>query len=784
MGLGADREIKKPMKKANSTTLESSDIRPDIGIRCEGNIYARTYPGPCWPFGGCQPGPDCITGWDYTNGYSHDLRHIEGFSFLRMSGVGWYGDYGNLQVMPTTGPLRTWRGNEVHPQKGEAKPCWRSRFYHNTEQIEPGYYAVVLHDYNTRAEMTATRHCGLLRFTFPGADLSRIQVDLARRIGGTSTHQEFEVIGDHAVEGHMVCGPEGGGFGNGHPKDLRYTVYFRMEFSRPLTRFGSWSVEFPAGTRRDGPFIVSEEFAERSRNAAIHPDRRKAGGEHLGFYTEFATQPGDVVLVKAGLSFVDLEGARNNLRAELDHWDFGRVRRELVAAWDAELKPVRVGGATQEQRAIAATALYHARLDPRRLADADGRYRDGKHTVRVQDKFRIRTHFSGWDSFRSYIPLMTLLDPEMVNDQVNSLLEVAQTTGQGLPKWEIQGIDSGCMVGDPAVPTIVDAYVKGIRGYDVELAYQLVKETATGPRTHREDFEQFARLGYSPNAFCGLSASLEFCYADWCIYQFAKAMGRTEDAATFAPRALAYRNLYCPEVGLMRGKDERGEWRPWLGPTEFHGQACIEANPLQQTWFVPHDPRGLMELMGRERFLARLNDMFERTPGNFFWNAYHNHSNEPVHQVPYIFPYAGAPWLTQKWVRRIMRDGYGLGPEGLCGNDDVGQMSAWFLLSAMGIHPFCTGSNVFIIGSPLFPEIEIDLSPDYHRGKTLRIVAENNSPENVYIQSGKLNGQPLDRAWVTYEELTAGAVLEFRMADQPNYEWGAGSPPPSCLAEF
>jgi predicted alpha-1,2-mannosidase len=740
------------MNKA--TALKTTDIRPDIGIRCEGNTYARTYPGPNWPFGGCQPGPDCVTGWDYTNGYSHDLRYIEGFSFLRMSGVGWYGDYGNLQVMPTTGPLRTWRGSEQHPQKDESKPCWRSRFYHNTEQIETGYYAVQLHDYNIRAEMTATQHCGILRFTFPQADTARIQVDLARRIGGSSSYQEFEVVDDHTVEGHMVCGPEDGGFGNGHAKDLRYTVYFRMEFSRPLTKFGAWSVEFPEGTRRDCTFITTEEFAEFSRNATVHPGRRQATGEHLGFYTEFATNPGEQVLVKTGISFVDLDGARNNLQTELDHWDF-----------------VRVAGTSERQRTIAATAVYHAKLDPRRLADADGRYRDGRQTIRVQDRFNIRTHFSGWDAFRSYIPLMTLLDPELVNDQINSLLEVAQTTGKGLPKWEIQGIDSGCMVGDPAVPTIVDAYVKGIRNYDVELAYQLVKETATGPRTHREEYEQYAQLGYSPNAFCGLSTSMEYCYADWCIYQFAKAMGRDEDAATFAPRAQAYRNLYCPEVGLMRGKDEHGNWRPWLGSTEFHGQACMEANPLQQTWFVPHDPRGLIELMGRDRFLAQLEAMFERTPDNYFWNPYYNHSNEPVHQLPYIFPYAGAPWLTQKWVRHIMQNAYGLGPEGLCGNEDIGQMSAWFLLSAMGIHPFCTGSNIFIIGSPLFPEIEIDLNPTYHRGKTLRIVAHNNGPENIYIQSARLNGQSFDRAWITYEELTAGAVLEFDMGVQPNYAW-------------
>ncbi len=760
-------------------TLPAAAVRPDTGIRCAGNMYARTYPGPCWPFGMAQPGPDNITGWDFTNGYSSDMRFIEGFSMMRMSGTGWFGDFGSLQVMPTTGPMQTYRGNTLARGGEQRRNGWHSSFLQRDEEIRPGYYSVLLHDYRIRAELTATRHCGIMRFTFPEHDQSRIQIDLARRIGGTTSEQAFSVVGDRAVEGWVRCGPEGGGMGNGRPEDLKYRVHFRAEFSRPFDSVGCWEATFPEGTKRDLRYIATDEYADACRNAEVRPGTRQAHGQHLGFYTEFATRADEQVLLKLGLSFVDIDGARRNLEAELDHWDFDRVRRELVAAWEQELKSLRVAAGTPRDEAIAATAVYHTRLDPRRIDDVDGRYVDGNGQPRQMKAWRPRTVFSGWDAFRSYIPLMTLMAPDLVNDQVNTLLEVATTTGKGLPKWELMGIDIECMVGDPAVGTIVDAYLKGIRDYDVELAYQLCLETAFGPRTHRDDWQVYRDLGYCPMrrrpdgryVGAGVSTTLENCYFDWCVYRFAKALGREEDAARLRPSLTNYRNIYCPDVGLMRGREENGDWIPWQGATTF-GQGCVESNPLQQSFFVPHDPIGLMQLMGEDRFFDTLEDMFAKTPASCFWNPYYNHSNEPVHQLVYIFACTGRPWLTQKYARWVLKNAYGLGPEGLCGNDDVGQMSAWYLLSAMGLHPFCTASNTYVIGSPLFPEIELDLDPRYHAGETLRIVARDNSDTNVYVQHAELNGKPLNRAWVTYEELTSGCTLEFHMGPKPNMEWG------------
>ncbi len=752
------------------TRLYAKHIRPDTGTRSECDLYANTYPGPSWPFGLVQPGPDNITGEIFGCGYSCELRFIEGFSMIRMSGTGWYGEFGNFLVMPTTGPLNTYRGSGRElKQDRQVPPSWHSEFFHPDETILPGYYGVLLHRYNIYSEVTAARHCGMMRFTFPKDELSRIQIDLSRRIGGTSTEQEVAVVDSNAIEGWMRCGPEGGGMGNGHPKDLKYTVYFRAEFSKPLVAFGTWEIDFPEAPRRDRLFIESKEYAELCLNADVFPGRAAAHGQHVGFYTEFQTEKDEQVLLKVGISFVDIEGARANLRTEIPHWDFDLVRRQVVEAWDEELSGLEIGGATEHDRSVAATALYHCCLDPRRIDDCDGRFVDGNGNVRKVAEFLPRTVFSGWDAFRSYVPLMTLLNPEMVNDQVNTLLDVAETTNKGLPKWELMGIDIECMVGDPAVGTIVDAYMKGIRDFDVELAYQLCLETAFGPRTHRDDWKRYGELGYCPNR---VSTTLENCYFDWCICQFARALCRRGDVQALLPHQKNYQNIYCPEVGLMRARDEEGNWLPWKGPTTF-GQGCIESNPLQQTFFVPHDPVGLMELMGKDRFFNTLEDMFAKTPASCFWNPYYNHSNEPVHQLIYIFCCTGRPWLAQKWSRSVLRHAYGLGPEGLCGMDDVGQLSAWYLLSAMGIHPFCTASNIYCIGSPLFKETVLQLNPRFHEGDALRILAHSNSDDNIYVQSATINGRALNRAWVTYDELTSGSEIEFQMGPEPNEEWGS-----------
>jgi predicted alpha-1,2-mannosidase len=334
---------------------------------------------------------------------------------------------------------------------------------------------------------------------------------------------------------------------------------------------------------------------------------------------------------------------------------------------------------------------------------------------------------------------------------------------------------SGCMDGDPATAVILDAYVKGIRRFDVEKAYAACRQTAAGvgSQTNRLENDFYLQHGYVPEQ---VSWTLDNAYFDWCVGKFAGALGKNEDAAVFAKRSQNYRGIYDASVGSMHAKDREGQWIPWKGKTEF-GQGCTESNPLQQTWFVPHDVAGLIALMGgAEKFAAALEDFFEKTPGSFGWNPYYNHSNEPVHHVPYLFVYAGRPWLTQKWVRRILEGAYRNAVNGIVGNDDVGQMSAWYVLGAMGFYPVCPGDGIYILGSPLFRKATITLDRDWYKGGSFTIATTGNSARNCYIQSARLNGKPLRRAWIRHEEIVAGGTLELTMGPEPAKDWAVELP--------
>jgi predicted alpha-1,2-mannosidase len=749
-------------------------IHPWIGASTSVKLgEGKTFPGPVVPFGMVQLGPDTTTGGDNASGYSYEHTLIEGFSLMRMSGVGWYGDFGNLLMMPTTGPLELVCGREDHAGEG-----WRSPFTHDRETIGAGHYAVMLDKYDIRAELTAAARAGMLRFTYPKAESARMQIDLARRIGGTSTRQFVKVASDNAIEGWVRCPESGGGWGNG-AGHVSYTVYFHMEFSKPLRKFGVWSVDMQDFALHVGDEMISDrfksqEFYDRAKNAKVIDGCREMEGDHLGFFTEFSTEKDEQVLVKAGISFVDVEGARRNLQSEIGSKSFEDVEREAVASWDAALSAVEIEGATDKQRAIFSTALYHSMLDPRVITDVDGRYRAADGSIRKADNFTPRTIFSGWDVFRGELPLMTILNPELVNDQINTLLEQAELSGRGyLERWEIMGAYSGCMDGDPATSVIVDAYQKGIRKFDLEKAYVACRQTAagTGDKTNRPENAFYLEHGYVPEQ---VSWTLDNAYFDWCVGEFAKALGKKEDAALFHERGQNYRKIYDPEVQSMRAKDRDGKWITWKGKTEF-GQGCTESNPLQQSWFVPHDVKGLIALMGADRFSDSLEEMFEKTPENFAWNAYYNHSNEPVHHVPYLFVYAGKPWLTQKWARRIMDHAYRDAVDGIEGNDDVGQMSAWYVLSAMGFYPVCPGDGIYILGSPLFAKATIRLDPRWHSGKSFTITAKNSSTANCYIQGARLNGKPHNRAWIKHTEIVAGGTLELVMGPEPNKAWGSSA---------
>jgi predicted alpha-1,2-mannosidase len=762
----------------------SSFINPLIGASTSSLLgEGKTFPGPTTPFGMVQLSPDTITGGikgpgyeydgDSAPGYSYEQGTIEGFSFTHMSGVGWYGDFGNLQLMPTTGPMKLDSGRPGHPGEG-----WRSAYQHANERAEANYYAVKLDDYGIQVELTSAPRSGILRLHYPKANSPRIQLNLARRIGGTSTRQYVRVADRRAIEGWMRCPPAGGGWGNGQGK-VNYTVFFRMEFSIPLERFGVWQIDVPddAFPVRHGlatSYFQSEQFRELVRNGKVLDGCREFDGNHIGFFADFPSLvSGGVLTIKSAISFVSIEGARKNLAHDISGWSFEEVRARGRDLWDHALSCIEIEGASDHQRKIFYTAMYHAMIDPRVIADVDGKYTGANETIYNSTGYAPRTIFSGWDVFRGEFPLMTLLNTKLVSDEINSLMTLAETSGKGyLERWEIMNAYSGCMDGDPATSVILDAYIKGIRGFDAERAYAACRQTATGigNKTNRVANEFYMEHGYVPGQ---VSWTLDDAYFDWCVGRLAATLGKADDARLFAGRAQNYRKIFDPRIMSMRAKDKNGEWIPWLGETEF-GQGCTESNPLQQTWFVPHDVEGLIELMGgAEEFSRRLEDFFEKTPDTFGWNAYYNHSNEPVHHIPYLFVHAGKPWLTQKWVRRILSHAYHDAVNGICGNDDVGQMSAWFVLSATGFYPVCPGSGIYILGSPLFSRAAIHLDEECYKGKTFEIVANGQAPDHPYIQSASLNGEPFSRAWLRHSEIAAGGRLELTLGPQPNFVWAA-----------
>ena len=758
-------------------------VDPFIGtsnnVELAGSIsgMGKTFPGATTPFGLVQLSPNTITGGDCAAGYSYEHNSIEGFAFTHMSGTGWYGDLGNFLVMPTIGPLKTNSGKEQTNIKG-----YRSKYDKKSETARVAYYSVQLTDYNIKAEMTAAPHSGILRFTFPKNKQSRIQIDLARRIGGTSVLQYVKRLDDHTIQGWMKCTPEGGGWGHGGGQP-NYTVYFYAKFSKPFKDYGVWTVPIAEGTNRKKGFIEDDNFQTLTASATILKGCKEMQGKHLGFFVNFNTKENEPILLKTGISLVNMEGAQQNLAAEISDWDFEKVQKNATSLWTNALSKLLVKGGTEDQKTIFYTALYHTMVDPRSLSDVNGNYPGGDGNIHQTKKFTKRSIFSGFDVFRSQFPLQTIINPQMVNDMVNSLVELAdENDSQFLEAWEFlnayiqrKTVDGAVdmfaaelegpffYLSNPALSVLADAYAKGIRNYNIPKAYEYarnsVEKVGNGER------------GYSS----GISNTLEFAYYDWCLAQLAKQLGKSADAIKYLKRSHNYRNIFDSTVGWFRPRKKDGSWQPWPERGRLtQDYAGDESNPYQQGWLVPHDIKGLAELLGgKEKTIADLTDFFEKQPEGAMWNDYYNHANEFVHHVAFIFNRLGAPWLTQKWARQICERKYNSSPvKGLIGNDDMGQMSAWYVLAASGFHPECPGDTRYELCSPLFSEVVIQLDPVYTKGGRFRIVANNNSSKNRYIQSAKLNGKPYNKCWISHEAIASGGELEMVMGEKPNLNWG------------
>ena len=669
--------------------------------------HGHTFPGAIVPFGMVQLSPDTrLTGWDGCSGYHYSDSAIYGFSHTHLSGTG-ISDYGDILLLPAL---------DEHART--------ARFQHRNETASPGYYSVKLDDSNILAELTATARVGMHRYTFPRTKLAGIILDLAHR--DKVLDAKFRIIDRTTVVGWRRS--------QAWAKDQ--VVYFVMEFSQPF-------------------HALSED------------------GLRVFFGFDFSD--GKPLLVKVGISSVDIEGAQKNLKAELDHWDFDKVRTDARAAWNAELNKIAVTGGTDAQLTTFYTALYHAMTAPNLFMDVDGRYRGRDFKTHEAKDFSNYTVFSLWDTFRAAHPLYTIIDQKRTRDFIKTFLSQYEQGGR-LPVWELAANETDTMIGYHAVSVIADAAVKGIDGFDLREAYAAMK--------HSAELKHYGLGPYIERGYIAMederesvSKVLEYAYDDWCIAQVAHLLGEKEDYERYLTRAQSYKNVFDRSTGFMRPRSN-GNWIEPFDPREVTF-AFTEANSWQYTFFVPQDISGLMKLMGgRGQFARKLDQLFaadSRTTGREQADitglmGQYAHGNEPSHHIAYLYNYAGEPWKTQARVRQIMDQFYKPTPDGLIGNEDCGQMSAWYVLSAAGFYPVTPGSRVYAIGSPLFPEVRFRLE----NGKSFTIKAHDVSDRNVYIQAATLNGKPYAKSFLSHDDLMAGGELVFQMGPRPNRHWGTG----------
>ncbi|MHC4743844.1 MAG: GH92 family glycosyl hydrolase [Planctomycetota bacterium] len=720
------------------------------------------YPGPSMPFGMVKLSPDNQRK-QWKAGYEYLINNIAGFSHLHS----W--TMGGLLTMPTTGDLNTVPGPEGDPDGG-----YRSRFDHKKEFASPGYYSVTLDDYNIRAELTATTRTGFQRYTFPEAENARIIFDLETptEYGYTVLDAQITKVSDTEIEGYSK--QQSGSWA----KYQEFTLHFVSEVSKPFDSMGGW---------------VGQDVRDNVRSISAKGD--------VGVFLNYSTREGEVIKLKTGISLVSIEQARLNLETETREfeWDFYAARVNAGRVWNELLGKIEIEGGTHEQRTKFYTNLYRSYCARTIWSDINGKYADMYEKVQqLKDpESPVYGCDAFWNTFWNLNQLWTLVTPEIANKWVLSLLEIYDKGGW-LPKGPT-GIEySSIMVASHEIALIVSAYQKGIRNYDVDKAYEAVKHIQTeagrphegGGHVGNRQLAPYKELGYVPVEKGPVSNTLEYAYDDWCVAQMAKALGKREDYEHFIARAANYKNVFDPNVGYMRRKHSNGEWVKDFSP--YDGKGFVEGNSWQYTWFVPQDVEGLIRLMGKEEFNRRLNEGFVKSAesnfnatGDRFSQFPINHGNQPNMQAAYLFNFSGAPWLTQKWAREIMLHYYGVGPiNGYPGDEDQGQMGAWYVMSAMGLFQMdggCAVRSTYEIGSPIFDKVTIHLDEKYYKGKTFVIEAKNNSAENIYVQSAALDGHALNKPWFYHRQLVDGGKLVLEMGPEPNKKWGsaAQAAPPS-----
>lgn len=741
----------------NKTEDLTRYVNPLIGTQEMGHVF----PGSCVPFGMVQLSPDTdtipyafngkYTGtvYRYCAGYQYNDPTIVGFSHTHFSGTG-HSDLGDFLIMPTVGDLKLNPGTADKPENG-----YRSRFKHDTEISSPGYYRVKLEDDNITAELTTTEHVGFHQYTFPKSDNSHIILDLTHGIynyDGKVLWSQVWVHNDTLVTGYRIT--------SGWAR-TNY-LYFAMVFSKPIKNYGSKNEEN----------VVYKGFWRKFDQENNFPEM---GGRKLKTHFDFETKEGEKIKIRFALSAVSTEGALKNLYAEIPHFDFEKIKSEAREKWQNELERIVIE-ATPEIKKTFYTSLYHTFINPIQYMDVDSMYRGVDHQIHKAKGFTNYSVFSLWDTYRALHPLFTLIQPKRTADMINSMLaHYDQNVHKILPVWSHFGNENWCMIGYHSVPVIADAWINGIRGFDPEKALEACVSSAT--YKNYGNLGDYMKLGYVPvdKNVNGSSMTLEYAYDDWAIAQLAKSVGNEKIATQFKERSGNWKNLFNEKTGFTGAKNSDGNWKSPFDPLHTANEGFIEGNSWNYSLYVPQDvPALILKLGGNEKFSQYLDTLFNRyLPDKYFAETEdvtregligcYVHGNEPSHHVPYLYNWAGKPWKTQERVHQIKNTMYQNKPNGLCGNDDCGQMSAWYVFSCIGFYPVAPGSGNYAIGSPSVSKAVIQLSGQ----KELAIRVNNFSDKNIYVQSVKINGKELANYTLEHGDMINGGELVFTMGNKP-----------------
>lgn len=700
-------------------------VDPFIGTGGQGH----TFPGASLPFGMVQLSPSTrLAEKDGFIGYHYSDDTVYGFSHIHLSRKSQV-NYGDILLMPTVGRVNIRQGTTENTES-----VYFSKFNHDKEEASPGYYRVWLDDYGIDVQLTATRRVGFHKYTFPQTENAKIVLDLTH--GDTVLESTVHIVSDTEIEGTRRSSV--------WAKDQ--AVYFVANFSKPFSGYGC---------------VIEDK---------IEAGLKRAEGRHIKAYVRFVTDNNEDILVKVGISAVSIDGARKNLETEIADWNFGKIRGRAEEQWNNILGKIRVEGRNRDQKKIFYTALYHTLLCPNLYSDVDGYYRGTDLKIHHTDEFEVYTAFPLLETFRAKFPLFTIIEPERTVHFIRTFLSQYEHGGI-LPRGELAGNNTGRKIGYHTIPVIVDAYIKGIRDYDVEKAYSAMKFSADQDR-----------LGES------VSKTLEYAFDDWCLSQMAEALNKTGDYSHYIRSAQSYKNIFDPNLGFMRAKDN-GSWVIPFDPLEV-SSSYSDVNAWLYSFFVPHDVEGLIRLMGGKiKFSNKLDKLFSLNYPSSWWEGKEKtdtvglyiHGAASSQHAAYLFNFVNQPWMTQKKVWEIMRTFYSLRPDGLGGNDSCGQLSAWYVLSALGFYPVCPGRDEYLIGTPLFPKVTIDIGG----GKAFVIRAKKISPYNAYIQEAALNGRVFEQSFLKHADLINGGELLFTMGGAPNKLWGnkSGGIPISSISD-